>query len=150
MLKKKLGIECIEDRINNCHISWFYKVPSTLIIPEGCRRIRSGIFGNCSKLKKVIIPGSVKEIGDSAFTWCFSLKEVIISEGVERICSGVFIDCDRLEKVVIPESVVEIYSSAFYGCAGAEIILKKPKSEFKYIGSLAFADCRDVKEEARG
>ena len=127
MLKKKLGIECIENRINNCHISWFYKVPSTLTIPEGCRRIRSGIFGNCNKLKKVIIPGSVKVIGEDAF-WC----------------------CRKLEKVVISESVEEIYSSAFYGCAGAEIILKKPKNEFKYIGSLAFAGCRVyVEEEAR-
>ena len=129
MLKKKLGIECIENRINNCHISWFYKVPSTLTIPEGCRRIRSGIFGNCNKLKKVIIPGSVKEIGIEAF-WC----------------------CRKLEKVVIPESVVEIGDVAFAGCWDAEIILRKPKNEFKYIGDCAFLNCRSVeyaKEETR-
>jgi len=70
MLKKKLGAEIIEERIIECHISWFYKVPPTLIIPENVKGIRFEVFDSCKKLKKVIIPGSVKEIDNWAFKDC--------------------------------------------------------------------------------
>ena len=78
MLKKKLGIEGIE-------VSWdlflhsYYKIPTTLIIPEGCRRIRDGAFSNCEKLKKVVIPESVEKIGDYAF-YCCRKAEIILKK----------------------------------------------------------------------
>ena len=55
MLKKKLGAEIIEERIIECHISWFYKVPPTLIIPENVKGIRFEVFDSCKKLKKVTL-----------------------------------------------------------------------------------------------
>ena len=107
MLKKKLGIEAIEKNwnIRVDYIDAYYKIPSTLIIPEGCR-----------------------EIGDAAFR------------------------CGELKKVVIPESVEWIGYCAFYGCRQATIVIQKPRSEFKYIGSCAFDYCKgvkDVKKEIR-
>ena len=55
-----------------------------------------------------------------------------------------FWGCEELEKVVIPESVERIEEWAFEGCEKAVIILKKPRSEFKYIASTAFYLCRNV------
>ena len=64
MLKKKLGIEGIEIG----YPSYFYfKTPSTLIIPEGCREIGDDAFRKCKGLKKVVIPKSVVEIGNFYF-----------------------------------------------------------------------------------
>ena len=143
MLKKRLGIEAIEadyelgERLDL--IEKAFKISSSLVIPEGCRRIGRNAFIQCVKLDEVIIPGSVveigngsfwncrylktikilkgvKKIGDNAFWACSKLKEVIMSEGIEEIGISVFSWCEKLEKVDIPRSVKVIGTRAFWGC----------------------------------
>ena len=128
MLKKRLGIEAIER-------NWFYifgniedyfKIPSSLTIPEGCERIGEIAFSECEKLREVTFPESVEWIGYASFS-----------------------DCVGLKKVVIPESVDWITDDAFSDCYNAVVILKKWRSEFSGIGWHAFKGCKDVKEEIR-
>lgn len=143
MLKKRLGLEAIEadyelgENLN--FIENTYKIPSSLIIPEDCKRIGRNAFIQCVKLDEVIIPGSVevigngsfwncrylktvkilkgvKKIGDNAFWTCSRLKEVIMSEGIEEIGISAFCWCDNLRKVDIPDSVKVIGTRAFWGC----------------------------------
>lgn len=76
MLRKKLGIECIERNWKEKYISSYFKIPSTLIIPEGCVRVGKSGFWGCEKLREVIIPKSVEEIGYRAFDGC--LRTTII------------------------------------------------------------------------
>ena len=54
------------------------------IIPEGITEI-GDTFYNCSSLESVIIPESVKKIGNEAFEGCTSLKSIIIPESVKKI-----------------------------------------------------------------
>lgn len=125
MLKKKLGIELIESE--RCYqYRYYYKIPPTLIIPEGCREIGCFAFWCCRELKRVVIPGSVVRIGQWAFR-----------------------DCDRLERVEILDGVEEIGEEAFERCVRATVILKGHKMDFKKIGPFAFWGCRDVKKETR-
>lgn len=130
MLIKKLGLEAIEKKWE-FGISYFYKIPfpTTLIIPEGCERIGDGVFWSCW-IRKVVIPESVKEIGERAFRYC-----------------------KRLRKVEIPKSVESIGDCAFDGCLNADITIKKPKSRIiKNIGQCAFGECKSVvyvKEKTR-
>ena len=71
MLKKKLGIECIErDDWAFYNIEDYFKISSTLIIPEGCKKIGDWAFEYCDRLEKVIIPESVERIGIKAFWKC--------------------------------------------------------------------------------
>ena len=83
MLKKRLGIEAIEldwkrKRKYTDHIYDFYKIPSTLIIPENCIRIGEEAFSCCyRKLRKVIIPKSVKIIGDCSFYHCLTATIIL-------------------------------------------------------------------------
>ena len=101
-------------------------------------------FAGCSVLgsvaeKPVVIPNTVKTIGNSAFYYCKALKSVTIPSLVETIEQYTFASCDSLEKVEIasgvknigcyafayskikhisiPSSVVDIDSNAFYGAA---------------------------------
>lgn len=67
MLKKKLGINAIEMK---CDLVSYFKIPSTLVIPEGCKWIGVHSFSGCRKLKKVIIPESVEWIASFAFRDC--------------------------------------------------------------------------------
>lgn len=150
MLKKKLGINAIERRWwSDENLTNHFKIPSTLIIPEDCREIGGCAFWDCERLEKVVIPGSVEVIKYNAFWYCRKLREVIIPENVEEIEEGAFKGCSSLEEVIIPKSVKFIDYEAFYNCLNAVIILRKPESEFEYINSSAFWECKDVKEEVR-
>lgn len=125
MLKKKIGLEVIERGWSGHYGIGYYKIPSTLIIPENCERIGPYTF-SCSKLRKVIIPESVDWIGLAAFYGCWWLEEVVIPGSVDWICGSAFEDCFR-----------------------ATVTLEKPKREFKYIAGDTFEGCKDVKEETR-
>ncbi|WP_220149513.1 leucine-rich repeat domain-containing protein, partial [Metamycoplasma hominis] len=74
------------------------------------------------KTTKVIIPGSVKEIGRRAFSNCKNLKEVILNEGLEKIGSGAFRNT-KIESINIPGSVKEIGEDAFYCCTNLEEVI---------------------------
>lgn len=149
MLKKKLGIEAFErDWSWSKGLVNYFKISSTLIIPESVEWIGDKAFFDCEKLKKVVIPGNVESIGKWAFRDCMRLEEVEILEGVVKIGYSTFQDCKMLKEVSIPRSVDYIGYRAFEGCETATIILRKQKNEFKDTGSLVF-DVRDVKEETR-
>ncbi len=91
----------------------------TLTIPASLdsypiAKIESNSFQEQSKLKKVIIPGSVKVIGGYSFAACPLLKEVVIEEGVEVIEDWAFINCN-IEHIVLPKSIKTIGPNAFLG-----------------------------------
>lgn len=88
-------------------------IPSTI---DGflVSKIEQNSFTEMSKLKKVIIPKSVKVIGAYSFANCPMLKEVILEEGVEVIEDWAFISCN-IEKIVLPKSIKSIGQNAFLG-----------------------------------
>ena len=88
---------------------------------------------------KVVIPDSVKIIGDSAFSGCKGITSVVIPDSVQEIGSGTFRDCIALPHITIPDSVQKIGQSAFEGCTALAAVVI-PDS-VKEIRSKAFAEC---------
>ena len=77
------------------------------------------------------IPNNVKEIGPEAFqTLKFCFKEVIIPDSVRIIGEKAFYGCMGLENVIIPDTVEEIRDKAFKVCRIKEIHL--PEHLYKY------------------
>lgn len=74
----------------------------TIILPNSLRRIGEDAFSKCSKLKKVVIPDGVLEIGKCAFSFCISLEEIVIPESVKQLADDAFFRCSSLERVWIP------------------------------------------------
>ena len=74
MLKKRLGAEAIESSWSFDYIYLYYKIPSTLIIPESCKVIGRHAFDGCWNIKKVIIPESVEWIGSCIFSGCWAVN----------------------------------------------------------------------------
>ena len=71
MLKKKLGAETIERNwYRDVKLVWYFKIPTSLIIPEGCEKIGRYAFCDCWWLKKVEIPKNIEDIGIGAFKDC--------------------------------------------------------------------------------
>lgn len=85
---------------------------TNLIIPDSVEEIRGSAFA-FSSVQHVEIGGGIHEMG-SPFSYCSSLKTVVIKEGTTVIGSRAFDNCPSLETITIPNSVVEIGYDAFY------------------------------------
>ncbi len=116
-----------------------------IIIESGITAIEgSWFFSGCKNLKKVTIPGTIKEIPLLTFSQCFSLETAIISDGVEVIGEGAFSGCGNLKNVTIPESCTKIEDRAFSGCANLKKISIPAK--LTSIGDSAFGFCSSLEE----
>ena len=98
------------------------------VIPAGTTEIAEFAFFGCfgksedandddegyfEFLESVVIPESVRVIGEHAFLGREKLKSVSITEGLEKIDAYAFSNCIAMESIFIPSTVTEISSSAF-------------------------------------
>lgn len=60
-----------------------------------------------------VVPAPVKEIGEEAFVYCSTLKELSLSEGVESIGLNAFAYCTALEEANFPSTLKYIDEGAF-------------------------------------
>ena len=73
------------------------------------------LFCPNAKKGKVIIPNSVKKIGDYCFANCKSLSSIIIPPTVETIGKNAFASIE-IPRLIIPNSVIEVQEACFIDC----------------------------------
>lgn len=100
-------------------------LPQELFIPETVNgkpviKIEDSVFSQCSRLKKVTVPGTVTSIGECAFYMAANLEEAILQEGVQSLGSFVFAGCTSLRNAVLPDSVTQLGASGFQDCPSLE------------------------------
>jgi len=142
----------LSNNITSLRRGTFYNCKNleTIYLPANLKSIESkymtsqkSVFGGCTSLKSIKIPGTVEEIGSSAFQDCTALETVEIGNGVKKIWGSVFAGCTSLNTISIPESVETIYYSAFNGCTSLETVTLN--EGLKEIGYYAFKDCTSLK-----
>lgn len=105
-------------------------------LSEGIEMIPGYAFKNCSSLKDLYIPDTVKTIGEYAFAGCTALETIHLPNAISKFEDGLFKDCRSLKKCFIPDSVKEIGAEVFAGCAS----LRKPwiPNGIEHIDETAF------------
>ena len=115
-------------------------------IGEGASRIEG--FENCSNLRSIVLPKSVRSIGENAFWNCERLESVTIAEGESEddmepdsgeIGDNAFEYCRSLMHVDIPDGVTRIGKYAFSNCNQLTSV-SLPES-VNDIGEFAFQNC---------
>ena len=152
-----LVLECIEvDEGNESYasvdgalyskdLSRLIRVPVTVTgayaVPEGVVDIEAHAFEGCH-VENVIVPATVRRIGDHAFESCLELKEVEFGDGsvLEDIGEMAFYECSKLEKCGIPAGVKRLAANVFARCEALREVSVKPGSELESIGEEAFAN----------
>ena len=84
------------------------------IIP-GTKEIVGGAFADCTSVARILIPDSVRIIGENAFSGgdylhlkgCESLTEIAIPDSVEQIGKNAFTGCYSLRKITISADTVK-------------------------------------------
>ena len=115
---------------------------TTFILGENVQRIPDSLCSNCSSLKSIEIPDTVKSIGLYAFQNCNSLTSVIIPNSVIKIEKLAFIGCTNLSEIAIPDNITEIERSVFNHCGLKSFVLP---NNVKEIGIRAFRECAELR-----
>jgi len=93
-------------------------------------------------IKRIVLPDSVKNIGNCAFEGCMCLKEIVLAKDLTNISSGCFAVCESLVSIAIPESVKSIGKRAFIRCTSLhEVIIPNGVQKFE---SRCFEDCPNL------
>ena len=113
-----------------------------ITLGNGLVQIRKFAFDHTA-IQKIVIPDSVKELGENLFDYSEDLKEVILPKTLERIPDAMFYWCKSLEKVVIPSTVKKIGMAAFYNCQSLQEI--QLPDGLQIIYDNAFGKCSALK-----
>ena len=118
--------------------------------------MKPAAFSNCKSLESILLPASVRWVGESVFEDCDSLRSIVVEDGnavfdSRENCNAVIHTRDNILKLgcqttVIPESVVEIADSAFARCNGLTEITV-PQNVIK-MGGFVFISCKGLKSAA--
>ena len=153
---RKLGNNCFDEN------RWLSVNP--LIIPEGVTEIPTQCFQFCYKLKKVVLPSTIKTIGILAFFDSLvddmnfpedldsigylsmhgaRLTEVVLPKTIKKIGFEAFGSNSKLKRVVLPEGLTEIPDKFCCSCIELEQTVI-PESVTK-IDKGAFDGCLKLK-----
>ena len=98
-------------------------------------------FYQCTKLSNVILPDTIKSIGENAFGHCSSLKNIVLPEGMEKLDRYVFANTG-LESIELPDNISVLPYQCFYNCKSLKSV--KLPSKLIEIGDWSFSGCTSL------
>ena len=131
---KRWFVVCDE---GDCHL---FKEDGT---EDDIRKVNRIVDDMIPDIKKIIIPDSVTNIGNSAFWCCKKLTYILIPNTVFSIGISAFAGCNSLTNVTIPDSVLRIWDYAFYCCS--KLTNVKIGNSVTCIGRYTFDNCLKLK-----
>lgn len=90
-------------------------------------------------VEEVILPKTIREIGEYSFTNCKALKSIELNKGLEIIGDYAFNYCSALKEIIIPSSVKKIGRGCFNG-ASVSIKIKNNPGTVEFGSGAAGSD----------
>ena len=107
---------------------------------DGVETVPAYICKYMNLLDTIVLPASVKALGQSAFMYCTSLKSINLPATQKTLPVSFFEECTSLESIELPATLTTISTDAFYGCTKlANVNLHEGLTT---IGLRAFYNCK--------
>ena len=120
----------------------FAAMKGKITIPDGVTSIGNSVFSNCHSLTNIILPNGVTDIGQAAFYGCSSLVDIMIPNTITSIGDSAFQGCSSLTGIIIPSGVTSIGNYAFCGCHSlTDVTIFTGVTS---IGNYAFYGCQSL------
>lgn len=145
-----LGIQAFQ----NCTSLKYIKIPAKITeidfatfeasgleileLEDGLEKIGREAFKN-TKIKTVILPRTITELGKSAFYNCTNLESIILNDGVSTILDGALGGQSKLTEITIPSSVVKMSEGAFWNCTSLKAVKFEGSAPEDYRTDLIYA-----------
>lgn len=109
---------------------------------DGFEVVKISLYIKETKLKKIIIPDTVKSLSNSKLFFNKELEEVVLSKNIKMIPPECFMVCEKLKKINL-ENILIISASAFQRC---ESLAHIQLSSLEKAKICAFAECKKLKK----
>ena len=144
-----LSDECCLFSINGKNTITYYNTGEQfVIIPSkiagyNIDKIGDYVFEDCTGIEDLIVPGTIKVIGNGAFVYCTKMENVTLMYGIEEIGDCSFSECHMMKRIVIPGTVKSVGEGAFNKCISLYTLIVEDGAEL--IGDSCFLDCWNLK-----
>lgn len=112
---------------------------TSIIIPEGVKKIEISAFEGCASLALVQLPTSLTQLGTSVFRRCAALPSIALPESISSLPAFTFEECTSLATISFSSRLTVIGSHALASCKSLKV-LTLPGS-VTYIDQNAFVKC---------
>lgn len=82
-----------------------------IVVQEGITGLMGYCFYGMLNATEVLLPHTLKTIGDNCFNQCSSITALVLPEGLELLQNGCFLNCESLTELTLPESLTTIEAS---------------------------------------
>lgn len=132
--------------INWAHCSDFSDAPydfdpHTVVLPDTVREIGDFAFSGFPRLQSVYLPAHLESIGTYAFAGC-GIEKILLPDSLRHIGNSAFEHCRCLTEIALPPQLPYIASGLFRGCS-ALVRISLPES-ITSIESCAFLGCESL------
>lgn len=115
----------------------------SVTLPKNLLLINDGVFLNCLLLDEINIPCNLVIIEKNAFQYT-ALKELILPDSITDIGESAFSNMYNLKKVKLPKNLEVIKDETFKACKSLQVI--KFPNNLKKIGNRAFKECYSLEK----
>lgn len=113
----------------------------TILIPSSIVNIGNSAFSYCSNLNYIQLPAGLKNIDNYAFQFC-KFSSITLPSTIESLGTNVFNSCAELVSITIPDNIVTISESMFAGCSKLETL--NLHANITSINDYAFSNCENL------
>ncbi|WP_026525022.1 leucine-rich repeat domain-containing protein [Butyrivibrio sp. MB2005] len=139
----KVGVKYWEDiYIGDTTFPNYHNSFTGLVIPSTVTEIYDSAFSGMNISGKITIPDTVTKLGEGAFAANDTATEIVIGSGITKIPTMCFSGNTNVTKVTIGKNVKTISEKAFAGCKLKNVVIKSKK--LKKIGKYAFACSKEI------
>ena len=113
-----------------------------LVLPKTMEEIGDSALADCRKLTDLTLPEELQKIGSCGMVNCTGLRNLALPNELKTIDKYAFAGCKNLQSIMIPDSLQILSEGCFMGDTSLNSVVLPAKT--KVIENMAFGNCNHL------